>query len=256
MRLPTPVAFAAGMFAMLLACATAPAICGAADSWLGVPVLMYHKVDAVIPAHDAVGRDLTIEPAAFEAQLRYLRTHRIATLTAEDLTRQLAAGRHPERAVVLTFDDGYDDAATTALPLLRKYGARGTFYVSSGFIGTPHHLSWVQIRAMRAAGMEVACHGTLHLDLSKLDRAGQMREANGCMRRFAHYLRGPQPRTYAYPAGKYDAVTLDIMKRLGIAAAFTERPGDVLGLGRPYELPRRRIRHDDDLARFGELATP
>jgi peptidoglycan/xylan/chitin deacetylase (PgdA/CDA1 family) len=244
--------------AALLACATvaSASAAAAADPWLGVPVLMYHKVDAFVPAHDAVGRDLTVEPAAFEAQLRYLRAHRIVTLTAAELTRELAAGRHPKRAVVLTFDDGYDDAATTALPLLREYGARGTFYVSSGFIGTPHHLSWLQIRTMRAAGMEVACHGTMHLDLSLLDRAGQMAEANGCMRRFAHYLRGPQPRTYAYPAGKYDATTLAVMKRIGIVAAFTERPGAVLGLERPYELPRRRIRHDDDLTRFGELATP
>ncbi len=109
---------------------------------------------------------------------------------------------------------------------------------------------------MRAAGMEVACHGTFHLDLSTLDRARQMAEAGGCMRRFAHYLGGAPPVTYAYPAGKFDAVTFEIMKQLGIAAAFTERPGLVTSLAQPYALPRRRIRHDDGVARFGELATP
>jgi peptidoglycan/xylan/chitin deacetylase (PgdA/CDA1 family) len=227
-----------------------------AAAWRGVPVLMYHKVDARVPAHDAVGRDLTVEPAAFEAQLRYLREHGIATLTAEDLARELRAGRRPRDAVVLTFDDGYDDAATTALPLLRKYGERGTFYVSSGFVGTPRHLSWRQIRSMRAAGMEMACHGTEHLDLSTLDRAGQTAEAAGCLQRFERWSGGPKPLTYAYPAGKYDAVTLALMKKLGIRAAFTERPGTVLDLSRPYELPRLRVRHDDDLARFAALVRP
>jgi len=244
------------LLALLGVLPAARAVPASAAAWLGVPVLMYHKVDAVIPARDAVGRDLTIEPAAFEAQLRYLREHHVATLTAIDLARALAAGRRPRNAVVLTFDDGYDDAATTALPLLEKYGARGTFYVSSGFVGTPRHLSWKQMRAMRAAGMEVACHGTRHLDLSKLDRSGQMAEAAGCMRRFARYLGEPKPATYAYPAGKYDAITLDIMRRLGIVAAFTERSGEVLNLARPYELPRRRIRHDDGLARFAALVRP
>jgi len=227
----------------------------AATTWIGVPVLMYHKIDAQVPT-SPVGRDLTVEPAAFEAQLRYLHAHGIATITASELAHDVARGVRPERVVVLTFDDGYEDAATVALPLLRKYGARGTFFVSSGFVGTPRHLTWNEMRAMRAAGMEVACHGTFHLDLSTLDRAGQMAEAGGCMRRFAHYLGGAPPDTYAYPAGKFDAVTLEIMKKLGIAAAFTERPGLVTSLAQPYALPRRRIRHDDGVERFGELATP
>jgi peptidoglycan/xylan/chitin deacetylase (PgdA/CDA1 family) len=250
-RLRTP-SFAA----LALAVALVPSAAHAAPPWAGVPVLMYHKVDANVPAGDAVGRDLTVEPAAFAAQLDYLRAHHIATLTAEELARELAAGRRPTNAVVLTFDDGYEDGATTALPLLRKFGARGTFYVSSGFVGTPRHLTWRQIRDMRAAGMEVACHGTNHLDLSTLDRAGQLLEAAGCMRRFARWVGGAKPVTYAYPAGKYDAVTLDIMQRLGVRAAFTERPGVVTDLARPYELPRRRVRHDDDLARFADLVRP
>ena len=224
-------------------------------SWRGVPVLMYHRVDADVP-RDAVGRDLTVEPASFEAQLRYLRDHRIATLTAAELARDLAHGSRPRAAIVLTFDDGYDDAATTALPLLVKYRARGTFYVSSGFVGTPRHLTWRQMRAMRAAGMEVACHGTLHLDLSTLDRAGQLREAAGCMRRFARYLGGTPPVTYAYPAGKFDATTFAVMRSLGIEAAFSEIPGNVTTLARPYALPRFRVRHDDGVARFAALATP
>jgi peptidoglycan/xylan/chitin deacetylase (PgdA/CDA1 family) len=226
-----------------------------ASTWAGVPVLMYHKIDAQVPT-GAVGRDLTVEPAAFEAQLHYLRANGIATITAAELARDLAHGVRPEKVVVLTFDDGYEDAATVALPLLRKYGARGTFFVSSGFVGTPRHLTWKEMRAMRAAGMEVACHGTFHLDLSTLDRTRQLAEAGGCMRRFAHYLGGAPPVTYAYPAGKFDAVTLAIMKQLRIVAAFTERAGLVTSLAQPYALPRRRVRHDDGVTRFGGLATP
>jgi len=254
MRVSGIAVWCAAAFAFSPCTAFAPA--AAAPVWSGVPVLMYHKVDALVPAHDAVGRDLTVTPDAFSSQLRYLRDHHIVTITAATLARDLAAGLRPERAVVLTFDDGYDDAATVALPLLRAYGARGTFYVSSGFVGTPRHLTWKQLREMRAAGMEVACHGTNHLDLSTLDRAGQTVEAGGCMKRFAHWLGGEPPRTYAYPAGKYDATTLALMHDLGIAAAFTERPGAVRDLAHRYELPRRRVRHDDGLAEFAALVSP
>jgi peptidoglycan/xylan/chitin deacetylase (PgdA/CDA1 family) len=245
------------MRALALAAAFASAIAPAAasDAWGGVPVLMYHKVDPVVPS-DAVGRDLTVAPQAFAAQLQWLRAHGIRTMTAAQLADALASKQHPQRAIVLTFDDGYDDAATTVLPILQKYGAVGTFYVSAGFVGTPRHLSWKQMRALRAAGMEVACHGTFHLDLSTLDLAGQLGEAKHCMDAFARYLGGPAPYTYAYPAGKYDDVTFSVMRRLGVRAAFTEIPGAVTSLAKPYVLPRRRIRRDDSLEQFGALATP
>ncbi len=251
MRLATPLVVGALTLALSL---FAPAR-GAAEDWGGVPVLMYHKVNAKVPS-DRVGRDLTVEPAAFEAQLRYLRDHGIRTVTAAELVTELRRGERPQKTVVLTFDDGYEDAATSAFPLLRKYGARATFYVSSGFIGTPRHITWPELRELRAAGMEIACHGTHHRDLSKLDRAGQMSEAGHCVATMERYIRGWQPQTYAYPAGKYDAVTLSLMPALGVWAAFTEAPGTVRNLARPWQLPRRRIRHDDGVARFAELAQP
>jgi peptidoglycan/xylan/chitin deacetylase (PgdA/CDA1 family) len=77
---------------------------------------MYHRVDAAVP-HDAVGRDLTVEPANFEAQLKLLRDRGIRTVTAAELIAALRRGEHPENTVVLTFDDGYEDAATSAFPL-------------------------------------------------------------------------------------------------------------------------------------------
>jgi hypothetical protein len=46
------------------------------------------------------------------------------------------------------------------------------------------------------------------------------------------------------------------MRRLGMTAAFTERPGVVRDLDHPYELPRRRVRHDDDLTTFAALVSP
>jgi peptidoglycan/xylan/chitin deacetylase (PgdA/CDA1 family) len=214
---------------------------------------MYHLVDPVTP-RDAVGRSLTLEPAAFAAQLAWLRAHHIATLTMNELADALARGPAPRNAVVLTFDDGYSDAATVVTPILQRYGARATFYVSAGFLGDGRHLTWAQLRAMRAAGMEIGCHGTHHLDLATLDRAQATHEIGHCVATLARYL--TRPTTYAYAAGKWNATTLEIVRAAGLKAALTERPGLVTSLRSPYTLPRRRVARDDDLTAFAALATP
>ena len=240
------------LFALLAATlAAAPGMAAPAAS--GVPVLMYHKVDPHTPP-GPVGRSLTLEPAAFEAQLAWLRAHAIRTMTMNELADALARGEHPRDVVVLTFDDGYSDAAEVVTPLLRKYGARASFYVSAGFIGDGRHASWKQLRAMRAAGMEIGCHGTHHLDLTDLSSSGAVHEAAGCVAALAHYL--ARPTTYAYPAGRWNASTVALMRTLGMKAALTERPGIVTSLAAPYTLPRRRIDRSADLASFAALATP
>jgi peptidoglycan/xylan/chitin deacetylase (PgdA/CDA1 family) len=240
---------ASALLALLASVPAAPA----AASDRGVPVLMYHRVDAQTPA-DPVGRSLTVDPAAFAAQLAWLRAHHIVTLTTAQLVAALARGEHPQHAVVLTFDDGYADAATVATPLLQRYGEHASFYVSAGFLGDGRHLSWPQLRMMRAAGMEIGCHGTHHLDLATLDRAAATREIDHCVATLGRYL--APPTTYAYAAGKWNATTLIIVRAAGLRAALTERPGVVTSLRSPYTLPRRRVGRDASLEAFAALASP
>ncbi len=226
----------------------------AAETWGGVPVLMYHKIDPKTP-HDAVGRDLTLDPAAFAAQLAWLQGHHVRTITMAELVAAIGRGEKPRDTVVLTFDDGYVDAATFATPLLQKYGMRASFYVSAAFVGDGRHASWKQLRRMHAAGMEIACHGTQHLDLSQLSRAAAEEEIGHCIRDVRTYL-GVRPTTYVYAAGKWNAAAREILAHDGVKAALTEEPGTVHSLVNPYELPRRRLHRDDTLATFGSLATP
>jgi peptidoglycan/xylan/chitin deacetylase (PgdA/CDA1 family) len=237
----------------ILAGTIAAAPSAAAAPVAGVPVLMYHKVDPHTPS-EAVGRSLTLEPAAFEAQLAWLRAHHIRTLTMNDLADALQRGEHPHNAVVLTFDDGYNDAADVVTPLLRKYGDRASFYVSAGFIGDGRHAGWRQLRTMRAAGMEIGCHGTHHLDLTIVGSAAAAHVVNDCVTALTRYL--ARPTTYAYPAGRWNAATLELMRQSGMKAALTERPGVVTSLSAPYTLPRRRIDRTSGLESFAALATP
>ena len=119
------------------------------------PILMYHRVDPERPA-DAVGRDLTVTPARFEAQLRALERGGIRAISVHDFIVRLRDGAPLGKIAVLTFDDGYGDQYTYAAPLLRKYHANASFYIVTGNVGTPRHLTWRQIAAMRRSGFDIA----------------------------------------------------------------------------------------------------
>jgi peptidoglycan/xylan/chitin deacetylase (PgdA/CDA1 family) len=210
-------------------------------------------VDRRVPS-DPIGNALTVTPQQFEVQLQTLARRGLHTITARELVDDLHRHQIPQRTVVLTFDDGYANARTYALPLLERYHDTGTFFVISSTIGTPRHLSWADVRAMHAVGMEIAAHGREHVDLTELDARGQRSQVDGCRRSLRRWT-GIDATTYAYPSGRYNATTLSVMRAAGIAAAFTEEFGYVKNLAQPYRMPRIRILRQNAQAIF-ESALP
>jgi peptidoglycan/xylan/chitin deacetylase (PgdA/CDA1 family) len=142
-----------------------------------VPVLMYHSITEDLPA---ATRALSVGPADLEWQLRYLRDNGFTGLTFGDLcARVRTRAVLPARPVVLTFDDGYADVHTEALPLLARYGFPATVFVTTGWIrdagrwatAQPLHqtLAWTQVHELADAGTEIAAHGHSHSQLDQLD---------------------------------------------------------------------------------------
>ena len=75
-----------------------------------------------------------VEPAAFGAQLRYLRANRYRTLDADELEGRLRAGAGREREVALTFDDATWTFWAYAFPLLRRHEARAILFAIPGVV--------------------------------------------------------------------------------------------------------------------------
>jgi len=82
----------------------------------------------------------------------------------------------PERALVLSFDDGHRSNAELATPALRERGLRGVFFITAGRVGTGDWLAWPQLRAMLGEGMEIGSHTLTHPNPSTLGAAGLERE--------------------------------------------------------------------------------
>jgi peptidoglycan/xylan/chitin deacetylase (PgdA/CDA1 family) len=213
------------------------------------PILMYHRVDNMRPA-DAIGRELTVTPAQLRAQLSYLKSHGLAGITMTELARRLQDGEPLDHVVVLTFDDGYSDQYTCALPLLRAFGAQATFYIITTEIGRPYHLSWPQLRAMEAMHMEVAAHGLYHDDLSTMTPAQQAFEIDDSVRALRAGLHAPVE-SYAYPSGRFNRETLQLVQSAGIELGVTTDPQYVLLPADRFEMTRVRVRGQWTLADFG-----
>ncbi len=98
-----------------------------------VPVLMYHTVGIPDPAWQ--WRYLTCHYRRFEEQMRWLRRTGFVSVTLGDLHDHIFGGKRlPRKSFVLTFDDGYADNWVFACPIMKKYGFRGTVFVSPEFV--------------------------------------------------------------------------------------------------------------------------
>lgn len=99
----------------------------------GVLILMYHSVvSEEISAFVDPNNSVTVEQ--FESQLQFLKAHCNVISFAEMLAHTEANKPLPERAVVITFDDGYRDNLTLAAPLLEKHQLPATLFLCTGYV--------------------------------------------------------------------------------------------------------------------------
>ncbi|MFD8984237.1 polysaccharide deacetylase family protein [Streptomyces sp. NPDC059564] len=217
-------------------------------------VLMYHSVaEFTDPAEDPYG--ITVTPAALEAQLLWLRARKLRGVSVGELLRARAAGRG-RGLVGLTFDDGYTDFLTHALPLLHRYDCTATLFVLPGRLGVDNVwdplgprkslLTAEGIREVAAAGQEIGSHGLLHQDLTVAPDDVLQQELRGS-RDLLRELTGRLPAGFCYPYGHLDARVVDATRAAGYAYACAIAPGRLAG---PHALARTHVSQADGPARL------
>jgi peptidoglycan/xylan/chitin deacetylase (PgdA/CDA1 family) len=206
-------------------------------------ILMYHLVQD-LPGPMAVPAD------RFARQMELLAASPYTVVDEDDLHTMIARGVPlPANAVLLTFDDGYANTITTALPVLERLGLPAVMAVCGGYLTderprrVPHPVqemaSLGQVQRWAASGRALAAHSYTHRRLNTLSDLALAWQIAGDHEVHTELL-GRQPRTFAYPYGAFDARVQRAVAGLYPLALATDehhRPD----LRHPYALSRIQV---------------
>jgi peptidoglycan/xylan/chitin deacetylase (PgdA/CDA1 family) len=192
-----------------------------------IPILLYHSVTSDPPDWIA---PYTVTPDSLSAQLDLLVADGRTSLTVSDLVDRLDHDRPlPERPVVITFDDGFEDTMTAAAPALTERGLAATVFVTTGALrGDGRHsnvhalparmLHWSQLAQLEALGVEIGAHAHTHpeLDAVSISRAADevWRSKELLEEALSHRVD-----SFAYPHGYADRRVMAVVRGAGFTSA-------------------------------------
>jgi peptidoglycan/xylan/chitin deacetylase (PgdA/CDA1 family) len=211
-----------------------------------IPILMYHQIDEPPPRGTAL-RGLIVAPASFAWQMRMLRMLGYKGLSMRDLEPYLR-GERQGKVVGITFDDGYQNNLTHALPTLKANGFTATCYGVSSMVGGTNawdvgkvaqtqlmtHQDWL---AWYEAGMDVGSHTQTHANLKALPDDVALRQIVQSKDELQQML-GAEVRHFCYPYGWFNPRHEDMVRGAGYSTATSTRRGRTQVGDNPYALSR------------------
>jgi peptidoglycan/xylan/chitin deacetylase (PgdA/CDA1 family) len=211
----------------------------------GATVLIYHRFGEDKYPSTNIASD------RFREQLEFLRNNNYPVISLEQLIHSLnEKSKLPDRAVVITIDDGYKSVYTEAWPILKQYGYPFTVFVYARATENNHwnYMTWDQIREMKASGVDFQNHGFAHGHMAFKPSGMDMDEYRAWIRAdlavstkiMAEELK-ERPRFFAVPYGEYNKTVLSEIRSLGYEAILLQDPGSVSKDTTPFAIPREPI---------------
>jgi peptidoglycan/xylan/chitin deacetylase (PgdA/CDA1 family) len=208
-----------------------------------VPILTYHNL-----GEQAKGR-LVLAAASFREQMQYLKTNGYRVVSLADFVEFTRLGRQlPQRAVVLTFDDGYRSFKDYAYPVLKDLGFTATLFIYTDWVGAGRGaLSWNDLRELSAAGFDIQAHTKTHADLRRThgetdaQYARRMHVELELPQELFNKNLGRRSQILAYPYGRWEEGLLPKVKEYGYIAAFSVRRQGNASFVRPLAAHRSQI---------------
>ncbi|HJP92796.1 MAG TPA: polysaccharide deacetylase family protein [Pyrinomonadaceae bacterium] len=228
-----------------------------------VIILCYHGVTERLKRHPTDRAGLHVRADRFEAQLNYLRRHYQVISLAEFLAAREHNVPLPDRSVVLTFDDGYRNFLTSALPRLIARDMPVSVFLITDRVqpkGRSHangwsesddetFLSWEEIKELQQHGVEFGSHTCSHQKLSEIATRDAERELRVSHQTIAEHL-SQATMPLAFPYGAYSEAVIAMTRELPYTCALTTEAGPNAPLTDLFLLRRDLIGDDDDEALF------
>jgi peptidoglycan/xylan/chitin deacetylase (PgdA/CDA1 family) len=210
-----------------------------------VPILEYHVLGH--PPEGAPYPELYVGRTDFEKQMDWLEEQGYQAVTLEQVQEAwYHGGKLPPKPIVLSFDDGYRPQFTFALPTLKKHGWAGVLNLKAE--GSDLYES--NVKAMIAAGWELAAHTIHHLDLTELGPEELEEEVAGSRKMLQEEFNVPV-NNFCYPAGQFDQTVIEEVEAAGYTGATTEISG-FAEKSKPFELARLEILRESHVAGLAE----
>jgi len=214
-------------------------------------VYMYHSVTP----YEVDPYLVTVSPLRFDQQLRWLRRRGLKGVCMRDLLAARQAGSGAG-LVGLTFDDGYADFASYAVPALERYGFSATVFPIAARLGGDNEwdsegprkplLTAKQVRQLADAGMEIGSHGMLHVSLISVpdaELASELRDSRAVLQGIS----GQEVAGFCYPYGDVDSRVIAAVRSAGYGYGCAIWRSALTG---PHALPRTFVGDGDSAARL------
>ena len=209
------------------------------------PILLYHAVGE--PVEIEWPPSLILPVSLFEAHLQYLTKEDYKVVSVEELVSLLHNGGNLDKVIAMSFDDGYRNNHTDALPLLKKYNAKASFYVVHRDIGKTIYMDNDRLIDLLANGMEIGSHTINHAPLALIDPKYLPWEVGSAKKFIEKNLDGYNLKGIAYPNGGYNAKVIEAVKEYKFTYGLTGKVGANTHQSfqkAPYELQRISIVDD------------
>ena len=189
-------------------------------------VLMYHSISE--HCDNRKKNKWRVKPEDFERQMAWFSRNGWLSCTLSELVEK---DNYSAKTFCLTFDDGFEDNLTQALPILKKYRFKATIYLVTNhktnsweayqddrFVNL---LNNKQIKKMLASGqIEFGSHTLSHCNLEKVSEEVAAKEIKQS-KKIVEEKTGLSCKSFAYPYGKYNETIIQMVKDAGYSSAIT-----------------------------------
>ena len=222
-------------------------------------ILMYHIVDEPLNPRE---QRLCCHPEMFRAQMKHLSDAGYHIIQLSELAGFIKGSRTwPEKAIVITFDDGMSCTYEKAFPIMQEYGHTASVFVISDLVGKYNEwlhdkgfpkramLTSSQVLELSNEGIDIGSHTLSHCKLGEVPADRANIEIHDSKKKLEDML-GLEVPHFAYPFGSYNKYARDAVEKSGYRVACSTLPGRNKADADMFLLKRVEIRGQDTMLQF------